>query len=54
VRELAHRRVLTAIIANSGQHPDAVRRTFAEFGIRCDIELPALPRRPTSARRAVT
>jgi UDP-N-acetylglucosamine 2-epimerase (non-hydrolysing) len=46
VRELAHRRVLTATIANSGQHVDAVRRTFAEFGIRCDIELPALPPSP--------
>ena len=46
VRELAHRRVFAGIVANSGQHADAVRRTFAEFGIRCDVELPALPRAP--------
>ena len=46
VRELAHRRVLAGIVANSGQHADAVRRTFAEFGIRCDVELPALPPAP--------
>jgi UDP-N-acetylglucosamine 2-epimerase (non-hydrolysing) len=46
VRELAHRRALAGIVANSGQHPDAVRRTFAEFGIKCDVELPALPPSP--------
>lgn len=46
VRELTRRHVFAAIIANSGQHADAVRRTFAEFGIKCDVELPALPASP--------
>ena len=46
VRELAARRVLSGIVVSSGQHADAVRRTFAEFGIKCDIELPALPPSP--------
>jgi UDP-N-acetylglucosamine 2-epimerase (non-hydrolysing) len=56
VRELAYRRVLAGIVANSGQHADAVRRTFAEFGIRCDVELPALPPAPnlSSASRHLT
>lgn len=33
------------VVVNSGQHPDAVRRTFAGFGLGCDIELepPAAP-----------
>lgn len=43
VRELAHRRAFGGIVVNSGQHPEAVRRTFAEFRVTCDIELPALP-----------
>lgn len=46
VRELAARRGLPGIIVNSGQHADAVRRTFAEFAIKCDIEVPALPPSP--------
>lgn len=39
VRELARRRRLSAVLANSGQHAEAVRRTFGEFDIRCDLEL---------------
>jgi len=56
VHALAHRRALAGIIANSGQHADAVRRTFAEFAIKCDIELPALPPSPnlSSASRHLT
>ena len=46
VRELAARRAFGAIVANSGQHLEAVRRTFAEFRIQCDVELPALPAQP--------
>jgi UDP-N-acetylglucosamine 2-epimerase (non-hydrolysing) len=46
VRELAHRHGFGAIVANSGQHADAVRRTFAEFRVECDVELPALPASP--------
>ncbi len=46
VRELAHRRAIAGIVVNSGQHPEAVRRTFAEFGIRADVELPALSPSP--------
>ena len=43
VRELAHRRAFGGIVVNSGQHAEAVRRTFAEFRVKCDVELPALP-----------
>jgi UDP-N-acetylglucosamine 2-epimerase (non-hydrolysing) len=43
---LGKHRTLRAVVVNSGQHPDAVRTTFAEFGIRCDIELGALPSLP--------
>lgn len=46
VRELAHRRGLAGMLVNSGQHADAVRRTFAEFGVKCDVELPPLPPSP--------
>ena len=46
VRELAHRHALAGVVVNSGQHLDAVRRTFAEFDIEADIELPALPAQP--------
>jgi len=46
VRELAQRRGFAGIVVNSGQHQEAVRRTFAEFGIKCDIELPSLPAAP--------
>ena len=46
VRELAHRSALAGVVVNSGQHVDAVRRTFAEFDIEADIELPALPPQP--------
>lgn len=46
VRELMHRRAVTGMVLNSGQHAEAVRRTFGEFGVHCDIELPALPPAP--------
>ena len=46
VRELAHRRTVTGVVVNSGQHAEAVRRTFAEFGIRADIDLPVLTPSP--------
>jgi UDP-N-acetylglucosamine 2-epimerase (non-hydrolysing) len=32
----------TTTLINAGQHRDAVRRCLAEFGLRADIELPAL------------
>jgi UDP-N-acetylglucosamine 2-epimerase (non-hydrolysing) len=43
VHLLAGRDRLRVVLVNSGQHAIAVRRTFAEFGIRCDIELSDLP-----------
>jgi len=43
VRRLAANQRLKMVLVNSGQHCDAVRRTFAEFDIRCDIELGDLP-----------
>jgi UDP-N-acetylglucosamine 2-epimerase (non-hydrolysing) len=43
VRRLASNPRLRMVLVNSGQHCDAVRRTFAEFDIRCDIELGELP-----------
>ena len=46
VRELASRRSFGGIVANSGQHAEAVRRTFAEFRVECDVELPPLPPSP--------
>src|SRR6202171_1145542 len=44
VRRLAGHDRLRLVLVNSGQHCLAVRRTFAEFDIRCDIELGELPR----------
>jgi UDP-N-acetylglucosamine 2-epimerase (non-hydrolysing) len=44
VRRLAGDDRLRMVLVNSGQHCLAVRRTFAEFDIRCDIELSELPR----------
>src|ERR1700674_4414587 len=44
VRRLAGHDRLRLVLVNSGQHGLAVRRTFAEFDIRCDIELGELPR----------
>jgi UDP-N-acetylglucosamine 2-epimerase (non-hydrolysing) len=43
MRRLAARDWLRVVLVNSGQHSLAVRRTFAEFDIRCDIELAELP-----------
>jgi len=53
VREHAHRRGVHGTVVNSGQHAEAVRRTFGEFGVRCDIELSPLPASPnlTAASR---
>jgi UDP-N-acetylglucosamine 2-epimerase (non-hydrolysing) len=49
VRQLRERRSLACIVVNSGQHPEAVRRTFAEFDVGCDAELPPLPATPNLA-----
>jgi UDP-N-acetylglucosamine 2-epimerase (non-hydrolysing) len=57
VRELGRRRALGCIVANSGQHAEAVRRSFAEFRVKCDVELPALPASPNlnvASRRLVS
>jgi len=43
VRRLARHDRLRLFLVNSGQHCLAVRRTFAEFDIRCDIELAEIP-----------
>jgi len=54
-RALDRRLGLEPVVVNSGQHPEAVRRTFAEFRVTCDLELPALPPAPnlTQALRAL-
>lgn len=49
VRELAQRRRLSAVVVNSGQHAEAVRRTFGEFGVTCEVELPQHPCAPNLA-----
>ena len=56
VREIARRHTFAGIVVNSGQHVEAVRRTFAEFGIACDTQLPALGVHPnlTTASRHLT
>ena len=46
VRALADHPELSTLLVNSGQHALAVRETLAEFGLRSDIELAALPRLP--------
>lgn len=54
VHALARHPELDAIVVNSGQHADAVRRTFDGFGVICDIALPAHPCSPnllSSTRR---
>jgi UDP-N-acetylglucosamine 2-epimerase (non-hydrolysing) len=53
VRVLRQRRGLAAVVVNSGQHPEAVRRTFAEFDVACDRELPALPAAPNLAQASL-
>jgi UDP-N-acetylglucosamine 2-epimerase (non-hydrolysing) len=40
---------LCAILVGSGQHPQAVRATLAEFDLAPDVELPALPSLPNLA-----
>ena len=49
VRALDLRPELRSLVVNSGQHVGAVRTTFAEFGLRCDLELPELPPLPNLA-----
>ena len=49
VRELRERRSFAVIVVNSGQHPEAVRRTFAEFDGQSDHEQPPLPASPNLA-----
>ena len=39
-------RALSAVVVNSGQHPEAVSAAFAEFGVHHDIELDGLPSMP--------
>src|SRR5882757_8995571 len=39
-------RALKAVVVNSGQHVDAVRTAFEEFGVRRDVELDPLPPLP--------
>ena len=54
VHALAGHRELDAIVVNSGQHADAVRRTFGGFGVTCDVTLPAYAGSPnlvSSTRR---
>jgi len=46
IRQLDARGRLRVYVVNSGQHLDAVRQTFARFGICCDIDLAALPAHP--------
>ena len=46
---LAGHPTLSVVVVNSGQHREAVARTYASFGIRCDIELPPLPALPNLA-----
>ena len=46
IRELGRRQPVSVLVIDSGQHPEAVRRTFAEFGIRPDLELPPLAAMP--------
>jgi len=49
IHELRDRRSFAGIVVNSGQHPEAVRRTFAEFDVRCDVEVPPLLPSPNLA-----
>ena len=44
IRRLEAHDRLRVVLVNSGQHSIAVRRTFAEFDIRCDVELAELPK----------
>jgi len=37
---------MPAVVVNSGQHAEAVHRTFGEFRIRSDHDLPSLPAMP--------
>jgi UDP-N-acetylglucosamine 2-epimerase (non-hydrolysing) len=49
VAALSARGGFAVVVVNSGQHRDAVRQTFASFGIRTDIDLAALPAQPNLA-----
>ncbi len=50
VHALAPHAGLGGVVVNSGQHAEAVRRTFAEFRVACDVELPPLSPAPNLAR----
>lgn len=50
IHAIAAHRELDATVVNSGQHADAVRRTFDGFDVSCDIALPS----PTGALNLVT
>lgn len=56
VRELARQHVLRGVIVNSGQHAEAVRRTFGEFHIRSNHDLSPMPPMPnlSAASRYLT
>ncbi|HEY5309403.1 MAG TPA: UDP-N-acetylglucosamine 2-epimerase, partial [Casimicrobiaceae bacterium] len=43
LRALAHHPDLSTLLVNSGQHLQAVRDALAEFDLRADVELSALP-----------
>jgi UDP-N-acetylglucosamine 2-epimerase len=49
VRALERHPALHYVLVNSGQHTQAVRATFGEFGIAADIELQGLPALPNLA-----
>ncbi len=46
IAALSARGSFVVVVVNSGQHREAVRQTFASFGIRTDIELAQLPAQP--------
>ncbi len=41
IHAIAQRNDIDAIVVNSGQHVDAVRRMFDGFGIECDLTVPS-------------
>ena len=54
IQAIASRDDIEAIVVNSGQHVDAVRRMFDGFGIGCDVVVPAescAPNLVTAVRR---
>lgn len=49
IRALATLRHVDVRVINSGQHTDAVRQTFAEFGLHADVDLIGIPAMPNLA-----